>query len=270
MTFAGANDEERHSVLLQSTRHHPRSPVNDERTHEALALFAHELRSPLGAIRSAVEVLRQRGEDRATRAWVQIMVTRQIDQMVCLIEEVRDLSRMSVGKGPFHKQLVELALVVNRAVETALPGLDERRHVLEVTLPREAVLMNANPARLEQMITNLLANAAKYTDPGGKIVLSAMPEGDDVVIRVRDNGIGMAPETLARVFDICRQAARASDRFAGGLGIGLALAKAIVVLHGGSVTALSDGPGCGSEFVVRLPRITGDRTDPGNVGDGRP
>ena len=225
------------------------------REDELLAVIGHELRSPLAAIRNGLAMLRMRGdENAATRAWAQDMVERQVGHVGCLIEELLDYSRIRQGKTPLRKRRVDLARVVNEAIETVRPCIEEHDHALEVKLPSGPATLEAAPTLLEQVFTNLLVNAAKYTNHGGRIRLTVLPEGNDLVIRVRDNGIGITADVLPQVFEFFRQSPSATDHSAGGLGIGLALVRQIVEMHGGSVSAASAGLGQGSEFVVRLPQ----------------
>jgi signal transduction histidine kinase len=168
--------------------------------------------------------------------------------MTRLIEDLLDVTRISRGTIVLRKEAVALAEVVARAVEDVRPLVDSRGHELDVRLPDEPLVLDADPTRLEQVVSNLLTNAAKYTDPGGRIELTAAREGDEMVLRVRDSGIGLAPEAVSGLFNLFAQVDATHDRNGGGLGIGLALVK----LHGGSVSARSDGPGQGSEFVLRM------------------
>ena len=190
------------------------------------------------------------------------MMERQVDQMAHLIDDLMDVSRISLGKIDLRKQSVSLATVVDRAVTSATPLIDERGHALSVSISDIGERVEADPTRLEQSLSNLLENAARYTDPGGQIRLEARREGGEVVISVRDTGIGIAPEALTKVFDLFVQIERRLDRSQGGLGVGLALVRSLVEMHGGTVSAHSEGPGRGSEFVIRLPAIVGDRRDP--------
>jgi signal transduction histidine kinase len=258
--MVAANEKVQQSPTPEPAAEFPILEEVGSKEDELLALVGHELRGPLAAIRNAVAVLSRKGDDAATREWVQGVLDRQTRQMSSLIEEMLDLSRFSRGKGRLEQRLVDLRHVVPLAIETVRPCIDERGHVLVVVLPPGPVTVKADPIRLAQVVSNLLGNAAKYTDRGGRIELTVLPEGDEVVIRVRDNGIGIAPEVLPHVFDLFCQSPRAAGRAAGGLGIGLALVRQLVEMHGGSVSASSAGPGQGSEFVVRLPRTPGAQT----------
>ncbi len=171
-----------------------------------------------------------------------------------LIDDLLNLSRIDCGKISIHLEPIDLAEIVVSATEAVRPSIDEREQRLELTLPDQALIFEADPLRLTQVLTNLLINASKFTDRGGRIWLTAAADGDDAVIWVRDDGFGIAPEALEHVFDMFAQASNTADHAAGGLGIGLALVHRLVELHGGSVSAFSGGPGRGSEFIVRIPR----------------
>jgi signal transduction histidine kinase len=218
---------------------------------ELLGTLAHELRSPLATILSAVQVITYDGDLHPTVRRTLAVMERQSRQALQIIEDLFDLCAGSSGKLTLRKEVVDLADVVALATETAGHVLAARQHRLTVSLPPQPVFLEADRLRLGQVLTNLLANAAKYTAPGGHIRLSAAVEGRQLVLRVRDNGRGIAPELLPRLFDLFYQVPGAPGT--GGLGIGLAVVKSLVELHGGSVAAYSDGPGTGSEFVVHLP-----------------
>jgi signal transduction histidine kinase len=225
----------------------------DRRKDEFLAMLAHELRNPLAPLRNALRMLRlQRGSDAEVQRLAELM-DRQVNHLVCLVDDLLDLNRVSRGKLELRKGPVDLAGVLERCLERVRPQLEERQHVLAVATPEQPLPLEADPARLEQVFTNLLSNAGKYTPLGGHIGLSAAREGSEAVVRVRDNGIGIQPELLGRVFEMFQQADRVPGRVSEGLGLGLALVRRLVELHGGTVAAFSDGPGTGSEFVVRLP-----------------
>ena len=223
---------------------------------EFLGMLAHELRNPLGTIRNAVQVLKQLGPPDPNLQWARDVIGRQADHMAHLVEDLLDASRIAHGKVRIQKEPVELGQVVGQAVETCRPLLSARKQQVTVSLPSRPVPLLADPTRLVQVLTNLLNNAAKYTDEGGQIWLTAAEEEGEVVVRVRDNGIGIAAEMLPRIFDLFTQVPGALDRSEGGLGIGLAMVGHLVQLHGGTVQAFSDGPGRGSEFVVRLPLLS--------------
>src|SRR5262249_28869163 len=187
------------------------------------------------------------------------MAERQVGYMTHLVDDLLDLSRISRGLMRLLKEPLDVAQPVQQAVEGLQPLVRERNLTLSVSLPPEPVFVDADPTRLQQVIGNLLSNAAKYTDPGGDILLSARQEGSELVLRVRDTGIGIPPDMLPRIFDLFVQAERRLDRSQGGLGIGLTLVRRLVEMHGGSVTAHSEGPGKGSEFVVRLTALSAEQ-----------
>jgi PAS domain S-box-containing protein len=241
----------------------------DRRKDEFLAMLGHELRNPLAPIRNAVHVLRLFGPADEQQRWARDVIQRQAEQLSRLVDDLLDVSRITGGKIQLVKERVEITVVVARAVETSRPLIDARRHDLRVTLPTESLPVEADVTRLAQVLVNLLNNAAKYTEPGGRIGLAIERAGGDVVVRVRDTGVGIPPEALPRVFDLFTQAQRTLDSAQGGLGIGLSLVKRLVELHGGSVEAHSEGPGKGSEFTVRLPLLGGAGCGVGNEQPGR-
>ena len=223
------------------------------RKDEFLAMLSHELRNPLAPLRNAIQILRLQDSKEPDLLAVREMIERQVMHLVRLVDDLLDVSRVSRGKIQLRKESLELAVAVRQAEEMTRAMLNVRRHELSVTLPEEPVLVEGDIARLTQVISNLLDNAAKYTDEGGKVWLSLEKESDKAVLRVRDTGRGLDPETMKDVFDLFYQADRNLDRADGGLGIGLSLVKSLVQMHGGTVEARSAGRGKGSEFVVRLP-----------------
>jgi CheY-like chemotaxis protein len=228
----------------------------DRRKNEFLAMLAHELRNPLAPLSNAVRAIRRRAPgDEHTVAVATDILDRQIRQMSRLVNDLLDASRISRGKIELHRARIALRPIVEEAIETVRPLLAGFEHTLTTTLPPDALHIDGDAGRLSQVISNLLTNAAKFTDKGGRIWLSAEREGDEAVIRVRDNGIGIAPEHLHTLFDIFVQIDTAIERSRDGLGIGLTLVKTLVELHGGTVQVHSAGPGCGSEFTVRLPAV---------------
>jgi signal transduction histidine kinase len=219
---------------------------------EFLAMLGHELRNPLAPIATAVQLLNMRRDPDARRPELAV-IDRQVKHVIRLVDDLLDVSRITRGKVQLKRSRIEASQVVSDAVEMASPLLEQRRHHLTVSVARGGLPLDADDARLAQVVANLLTNAAKYTEPGGEISIAATVEDGEVVIRVRDNGRGIAGEMLSRIFELFVQGQRSPDRAEGGLGLGLALVRSLVELHGGSVSAHSDGPGCGSEFVVRLP-----------------
>jgi signal transduction histidine kinase len=220
-------------------------------TGEALATLAHELRDPLAAILFALELHSGDGDSAARRTLT--MAAHQARRAVRIVDDLFDLCAGSRDSLPLCKEMVDLAVVVARATEATAHLLAARGHRLTVSLPAGPVSLVADPVRLEQVLANLLANAAKFTDPGGDIRLTARAEAGQAVLRVRDNGRGIAPELVPRVFDPFWQGPGRGEEGARGLGLGLALVKSLVELHGGSIAAHSEGPGTGAEFIVRLP-----------------
>jgi PAS domain S-box-containing protein len=225
----------------------------DQRKKEFLAMLAHELRNPLAPVRNSIYVLRNSDNDPAARARICSIIEHQVQHMTRLVDDLLDLSRITRGKIELRRAPTLLETIGRRAVEGARPLIEERSHTLTVELPPEPVWLEVDPTRLEQVLVNLLANAAKYTDPRGRIELTAQCQGPELVIRVCDNGIGIAPEFLPHIFDLFSQARQPLGRSRGGLGIGLTLVRNLVEMHGGRVRAHSAGPGKGSEFEIRLP-----------------
>jgi PAS domain S-box-containing protein len=224
------------------------------RKDEFLATLAHELRNPLAPMRNALEIQRLRlPQDDGQLRWSHELLQRQLRQLTRLVDDLLEIARITQGRLELRREPLELADVVQGAVDAAMPLMQARRHALSVALPREPMPLVGDAARLTQVLLNLLNNAAQYTPDGGRIGLSARREGHEAVISVSDNGIGLAAEHLPHIFDMFSQVQPALQRTHGGLGVGLALARALAVLHGGAVDARSDGPGHGSEFELRLP-----------------
>ncbi len=234
----------------------------DRRKDEFLALLSHELRNPLAPILTAARLMQMRGQV-ATPREIEV-VLRQAQHLVRLVDDLLDVSRVARGKVTLAKKPLELASVVAKAVEATGPLLEQRQHQLHLSVPSEGLPIEADEVRLTQVVNNLLTNAARYTPPGGRVEVTAARQGDDVVLRVRDNGMGIDPVLLPHVFEMFVQGARGPDRLQGGLGLGLSLARTFTTLHGGTVDAYSDGPGRGSEFTVRLPASTRP-ADPANA-----
>ena len=225
----------------------------DRRKTEFLATLAHELRNPLAPIRSGLQLMRRARSDPAATSRVQDIMDRQLDHLVHLVDDLLDVARITRGQVELKPALVPLADVLNAAVETSLPLVEAARHRLDVRLPHEPLTLFADATRITQVVSNLLNNAAKYTPRGGHIVLAAERDGDQALIAVSDNGIGIPPEAIHEVFRMFTQVAHAARHVPGGLGIGLSLVKSLVELHGGTIQAASAGPGTGSVFTVRLP-----------------
>jgi len=225
----------------------------DRRKNDFLATLAHELRNPLAPIRTNLELLRLATGKPAVMDQARSMIERQVAQMVRLIDDLLDISRITRGRLQLRRERVDVAAIVRSAVETSKPVIEAAGHDLVVSLPANPIHLDADPTRLSQVVANLLTNAAKYTAAGGRIWLTVERHEDEVVVSLRDTGIGIAAQHLAYIFEMFSQVQSALDRSQGGLGVGLALVRGFVELHGGSVRARSDGPGQGSEFIVRLP-----------------
>jgi signal transduction histidine kinase/ActR/RegA family two-component response regulator len=226
----------------------------DRRKDEFLAMLSHELRNPLAPIMNAVYLLGLQKNENQLQYQARTVIERQVAQLTRLIDDLMEVSRITSGRVQLRNDRVVVSGIVERAVETARSLIDERKHELTVSLPPQPIWLNADAARLEQVVINLLTNAAKYTDKGGHIWLTVQEEDDECVLRVRDTGVGIPPEVLPRVFELFTQAARSLDRSQGGLGIGLALVQRLVEMHQGTVSVVSV-LGHGSEFVVHLPRL---------------
>jgi PAS domain S-box-containing protein len=224
-----------------------------KRKDEFMATLAHELRNPLGAIRQGVQIARATAASEAQKSLGLAVIERQVTQMSLLLDDLLDVARVGRGTLPLRKSREALAVLIDTAIETARPHIEAKHHHLDVDLPTSRIIMDVDPLRMTQVIGNLLVNAAKYTDAGGRIRLSADLEEGALAIRVRDNGIGLTPEQIGQVFDMYAQIPAALEKSQGGLGIGLALARGLIDLHGGSISASSHGPGQGAEFIVRLP-----------------
>lgn len=234
----------------------------DRRKDEFLAMLAHELRNPLAPISNALEAIRLARSNAAATEEALNIARRQIGHMARLLDDLLDVSRFTLGKVHLRKVPVDLTTILRQAVETSRSLIEKNGHELLTSFPAEPVWLDGDPTRLAQIVANLLNNAAKYTDRGGRIALVADREGDEAVVRVRDNGIGLSAEMLPRVFDLFAQADRSLDRSQGGLGIGLTLVRSLVQLHDGNVSVESRGPGQGSEFIVRLPASSRAQSTP--------
>ncbi|MEX1034143.1 MAG: response regulator [Cellvibrionaceae bacterium] len=231
------------------------------RKDEYIAILAHELRNPLSAIHNAMEVMQLDTVSEQQLGWAQKLLQRQVNHLTCLMDDLLDVSRISNGRIQLRLEMLDLVSVVNHAAETVEPLLKEHRHKLQLDLPEQQLWVEGDMVRLTQVLGNLLTNAAKYMENEGVIRLAVEQEEEGwVVIRVRDRGVGIPEDLLGTVFDLFVQAPTALNRAQGGLGIGLALVRALVELHGGSTAVSSDGPGCGAEFSVHLPLVNA----PGN------
>jgi PAS domain S-box-containing protein len=258
--LTGSNDiTERKRLEDDLRRYTEQLQQADRRKDEFLAMLAHELRNPLAPIRNAVQVFDMLAPQQPELTKVRDMIARQVEHLSRLVDDLLDVSRITQGKITLRKSAVELGQIVSNVVDLARPMLDARLQALSLNMPAEPIRLNADSTRLEQAIANILNNAVKYTQQGGKIAVSlerrTRPHATmgEAVITVRDNGPGISSALLPHVFDLFAQAERTLDRSEGGLGIGLSLVKRLIELHGGSVEARSKGPGEGSEFVVRLP-----------------
>ena len=232
---------------------------------EFLAMLGHELRNPLSPILTALQLMKLRGSDGLERE--RTVIERQVNHLTRLVDDLLDVARIARGKVELKEELVEIAEVVTKAIEIASPLLDQRTHTLDVSVPRRGLAVKGDSIRLSQVVSNLVTNAAKYTPAGGHITIRAKEEHGAVVVRVRDTGIGIAPDVLPRVFDLFVQERQAIDRSQGGLGLGLTIVRNLVERHGGTVSAHSDGPGTGSEFVVRLPKANTTLSPEGRPAD---
>ena len=248
-TLVDVHDRERALQELQEA---------DRRKDEFLAMLSHELRNPLAPILSAVEVLRLADQnDAALSAKYRTVIAQQVQHMKRLLDDLLDVSRVSKGKIELRKELLDLGAILLRAVEVSRPLMDDKDQMFTLTSARGPVLVEADPTRLVQVFANLLNNAAKYSERGGRIELEVSIEDGEAIVRVRDEGVGMTPDLLESAFDLFVQETRSLDRAQGGLGIGLTMVRSLVTMHGGSVRAFSEGPGRGCEVVVRLPRAAG-------------
>ena len=236
---------------------------NDRRKDEFLAMLAHELRNPLAPIRNAAHTLALLGTPGDRIHWVSGVIERQVGLMTRLVDDLLDVSRITSGKITLKREPVSIAAVIAQAVEAARPPAESRKETLEVDVAPGVGWVDGDQARLVQAVGNLLDNAIKYTEEGGHIRLTARADDREVVIAVRDSGVGIAADLLPHVFDLFAQADRSLERRQGGLGIGLTLVRRLVDMHGGRVEAASEGPGRGSEFTIRLPRLAVDAAEPG-------
>jgi signal transduction histidine kinase len=248
-----------HSRRVLEQSHAERSKLLDElhaasqAKDEFLAMLGHELRNPLSPIVTALQLMKMRGDMQSSKE--QAIIQRQVDHLIRLVDDLLDVSRITRGKVELRSESVEIAQVLAKSVEMASMLFEQRRHRLTIEVASTGLLWRGDATRLAQVVSNLLTNAARYTDPGGDVRLVATRQGDQIAISVRDSGRGLSAELRPRVFELFFQGHQGVDRAEGGLGIGLALVKNLVELHGGTVEAHSEGPGCGSEFIVRLPMM---------------
>lgn len=259
--LAAAKDDLARQVE-ELTHLHARVSDADQRKDVFLATLAHELRNPLTPIRNAMHVIRLAGDNRAAVAQTRGMAERQLSQLVRLVDDLLDVSRISRSKIELRKERVELQALVRQAVETSSALVDHYGHRLELSMPAPPLYVFADPARIAQVFSNLLNNAAKYTPPGGRIRVNVSADDEGVAVSVRDNGIGVPPDMLRSVFEMFTQVDTSLDKSRGGLGVGLAIVKRLVEMHGGRVEAKSDGPNTGSEFIVTLPSAGPEQVSP--------
>jgi signal transduction histidine kinase/ActR/RegA family two-component response regulator len=245
----------RAAMVVENSRVYHELQDASHRKDEFLAMLGHELRNPLAPIRNGMQILRLKGGASPELQDVAAMVERQIQQLTRLVDDLLDVSRVGHGKINLEMKPVDLKTVVALAIESSRPLFVARKHVIKVSLPRQAVEVQGDVGRLAQVVSNLLNNSAKYSDDGGHIELTVEAIGDQAVLRLRDNGIGIAPTVLPRIFDLFSQVNGSASRSQHGLGIGLALVRNMIELHGGYVQAVSAGLGHGTEFVVRLPLL---------------
>jgi signal transduction histidine kinase len=236
----------------------------DRHKDEFLAVLAHELRNPLATITNVLHLML--GEQGLRDPEAAAVIVRQVSHMARLIDDLLDAARVARGVITLRKEEVDLSTAVTHAVGTVRPMIEEREQALSVSVPPEPMQLEADPARLEQILVNLLSNASRYTDPGGSIRLVAERDGDELRLTVRDTGVGIPSEMLPQIFGLFVQADRDRSRIRGGLGIGLALVRSLVELHGGTIQARSEGPGQGSEFIARLPAKPRQTRDEESLG----
>lgn len=259
---------EEQSAALESALQ--RAADNDHRKNEFLATLAHELRNPLGPVLNSLEVMKRAPADSDLLYRARATIERQVLQMKRLIDDLLDVSRIARNQIEIRKTYVDLGLVLENALEASRPACEAAGHTLTITPLPEPLFLEADSDRLTQVFDNLLTNACKYTDGGGRIDVAVERQGSDVVVRVTDNGIGIPRSLLGRIFERFVQVDRSRERAQGGLGIGLALVKQLVELHGGTITAESAGLGKGSEFTVRLPILTSLPTLEASASPGHP
>jgi signal transduction histidine kinase len=241
----------------------------DRRKDEFLATLAHELRNPLAPIRNALYLLQVGADDARTSGEARAIIERQVKQMVRLVDDLLEVSRITTGKLALRRERVDLRSVALSALEAVEPLVHDRGHRLNVSLPPPGLMIQADPTRLAQVFLNLLNNAAKFSDPGGRIDFLVEVLRGEMIARVRDEGIGITPDMLQPIFEMFAQADRSLERTTTGLGVGLSLSLKLMELHGGTIEAKSEGPGKGSEFVVRMPVSPGESSSPGEALDSK-
>jgi PAS domain S-box-containing protein len=244
---------DRRQLELEVRRQAEELAEANRRKDEFLAMLSHELRNPLAPVLNSVHVLRQAPNDPSLVQYAGNMVERQVLHMARLIDDLLDVTRLTYGKVQLRPERVELGILAERAADSVRPLMEGRHHAFTLVHHHEPIWLEADPVRLDQVIVNLLNNAAEFTDPGGHIQMIVTREETEALIRIRDDGTGIAPDLLPHVFDLFAQADTSLDREGGGLGIGLTLVKRVVTMHGGTIQVSSEGPGRGSEFIVRLP-----------------
>jgi signal transduction histidine kinase/CheY-like chemotaxis protein len=247
----------RAAVAIENARLYAELKEADQRKDEFLAMLSHELRNPLAPIRNALHLMKMPGADGEVVENARRITERQVQHMVHLVDDLLDVSRIMRGRIELRRKPADLAGVMRHAVETAQPAIDAQGQQLIVSLPNEPIMVEADATRLAQVVSNLLHNAAKFSSRAGRLWLTARGEGSDVAVSVKDEGSGIASDLLPHIFDLFVQGDRSLQRSQGGLGIGLTVVRKLVELHGGTITAHSEGPGRGSEFVVRLPSLEG-------------
>jgi PAS domain S-box-containing protein len=251
ITHRKSIEERNRQLLVREREARAEAEVANRSKDEFLAMLGHELRNPLAPIVTALQLMRLRGDDTLHKE--RTVIERQVHHLIRLVDDLLDVSRITRGKIELKRERIEMSEIVAKAIEMASPLIEQRQHQLVVDVPRQGLAIEADAVRMGQVVANLLNNAAKYTEPHGMIAIAAAPEeGDRIALRIRDTGIGLSPEMLPRVFDLFVQERQALDRAQGGLGLGLAIVRVLVELHGGTVEARSEGQGKGSEFIVRL------------------
>jgi PAS domain S-box-containing protein len=246
-------EEQNRQLLVREREARAEAEVANRSKDEFLAMLGHELRNPLSPIVTALQLMRLRGDQALLKE--RMLIERQVHHLIRLVDDLLDVSRITRGKIELKRERIEIAEIVAKGIEMVSPLIEQRQHTLRVDVPRHGLAVEADAVRLSQVVANLLNNAAKYTEPHGLLTVEAAREGDLLVLRVRDTGIGLSAEMLPRVFDLFVQEHQALDRAQGGLGLGLAIVRVLVELHGGTVEAHSAGHGRGSDFVVRLPAL---------------